>query len=196
MPRKRVKSEKEEVKEALQELETEELATLEEELEPEELESLEEEFAGEEALEDLNEEELEEMATAQATAEVEAAAAEPLETGDGRRAAAARADEEVESFPEYEEGEEEEEIPELPARRETRQELLGRLMSQLLEDREQVHQALERVRDLNTQLRDAGPRPPEKLKEAYHRAITELSQARRQENFARAELMQVLSWRG
>ena len=147
-----------------------------------------------EVLEDLDEEELEEMAAA-GEVEVE----EPLKSTtemDKRRQASSPVgeSEEVGSFEEYED--DEDDMHGVPARRETRQELLGRLMTQLLADREQVHMALERVRDLNTQLRDAGSRPPEKLKESYHKAITDLSRARREENFARAELMQVLSWRG
>lgn len=199
MPRKRGKPEKE--KKLIREIEEEELAELEQELEPEELESLAEEFEEEEALEDIGEDELNEMAAAEVAEEVGEESLEAPEEADEPTKAAADADIAVAGVPEeeiepYEEYEEEEEIPEAPIRRETRQELLGRLMIRLLEDREQVHQALERVRDLNTQLRDAGPRPPEKLKEQYHKAIADLSRARREENFARAELIQVLSWRG
>jgi hypothetical protein len=196
MPRKRVKPEKE--KKLIQEIEEEELADLEGELEPEELESLEEEYE-EEALEDLGEESLDEMAATEVIEEVEEESPEPTEEAGEPIQAASDADigtegeGEIEPFEEYEE---EEEIPEAPIRRETRQELLGRLMIRLLDEREQVHIALERVRDLNTQMRDAGPRPPEKLKEQYHKAISDLSRVRRQENFARAELMQVLNWRG
>jgi hypothetical protein len=148
----------------------------------EELEELEETLASEfESESELGEEE----EVLEAEAETEAAdAPEPMATADDRGV----------GLEEFEE--EEEEIPEVHYRRETRQEMLGRLMHRLLDAREQVHQALNQVRDLNTQLRDAGPRPPEKLKEQYHKAITELSGARREENFARAELMQTLNWRG
>jgi hypothetical protein len=197
MPRKRAKTEKE--KKLIQEIEEEEMATLEEELEPEELESLEEEYE-EEALEDLDEADIEQIAAAEATDQGDEAAPEVADVAAEPRPASADADigMEAEAFAKYEEEVEEEEVEirEVPLRRETRQELLGRLMAQLLSGREQVHTALERVRDLNTQLRDAGSRPPEKLKEQYHKAITDLSRARREENFARAELMQVLNWRG
>jgi len=200
MPRKRGKTEKE--KKLMQEIQEEELAELEEELAPEELESLEGEYE-EEALEDLDEEGIESIAAAEEPEKPEEETPEPAEEAGEPIAASVQADiraaeEEMEPFEEYEEEEEEEveEIPEAPIRRETRQELLGRLMGQLLDDREQVHLALERVRDLNTQLRDAGGRPPETLKEQYHKAIADLSRARREENFARSELMQVLSWRG
>lgn len=92
---------------------------------------------------------------------------------------------------------EEEELQQAAApRRETRQELLGRLMRRLLLAREQVHASLEQVRDFNTQLREAGPRHPEKLKEQFHGTIEELSNAHREENFARSELIQMLGWRG
>lgn len=93
-----------------------------------------------------------------------------------------------------EEGYEEEE--EAVYRYETRQEVLARLMRRLLAARERVRQALERVRDVNCQARDAGPRVPEKLREQYQRAVAELSAARREENLARSELIQMLSWRG
>jgi len=92
--------------------------------------------------------------------------------------------------------EEEEEEERGAFRRETRQEVLSRLMRRLLAARERVHEALERVRDINAEVRDVGPRPPEKLKEQYQRAIAELSAARREENLARSELIQALSWRG
>ncbi|MBI4468437.1 MAG: hypothetical protein HY650_03840 [Acidobacteria bacterium] len=92
--------------------------------------------------------------------------------------------------------EEYEELRETPSpRRETRQELLGRLMRRLLFAREQVHTSLEQVRDFNTEIREAGSRPPEKLKEEFHSTIGELSHARREENFARSELIQMLGWR-
>ncbi len=91
---------------------------------------------------------------------------------------------------------EEEAIEPIPPRYETRQEMLARLMRRLLGARERVRATLERVRDINAQLRDAGPRPPERLKEQYQRAIAELSAARREENLARAELIQALNWRG
>ncbi len=92
--------------------------------------------------------------------------------------------------------EEEEELPELPAaRRETRQEMLGRLMRRLLTAREQVHQSLEQVRSYNTELRESAPKPPEKLWEQFMHHIQELSNARREENFARSELIQMLGWR-
>ncbi|HXF04124.1 MAG TPA: hypothetical protein VNM72_01760 [Blastocatellia bacterium] len=94
-----------------------------------------------------------------------------------------------------EEGYEEEE-EEAAYRYETRQEVLARLMRRLLAARERVREALERVRDLNCQARDAGPRVPEKLREQYQRAVAELSAARREENLARSELIQMLSWRG
>lgn len=182
MPRKRAKAEEKVVEKA-----NETLPELEEELELEELESLEEEFE-EEALDEAEpEEEATEEAITELSEDEEALAADAA----GGDVAEVEEEEEIEPLEEYEE----EEIPERP-RRETRQELLGRLMLRLLQEREKVHQALERVRDLNMQLRDAGPRPPEKLKEQYHKAIAELSRARREENFARAELMQVLSWRG
>jgi len=93
------------------------------------------------------------------------------------------------------ESEEEAAEPVAP-RYETRQEMLARLMRRLLVARERVRATLERVRDINAQLRDAGPRPPERLKEQYHRAVAELSAARREENLARAELIQALNWRG
>ncbi len=93
-----------------------------------------------------------------------------------------------------EEGYEEEE--EAAYRYETRQEVLARLMRRLLAARERVRQALERVRDVNCQAREAGPRIPEKLREQYQRAVAELSAARREENLARSELIQMLSWRG
>jgi hypothetical protein len=198
MPRKRVKPEKDELKEVRQEMEEEGLVELEDELEPEELESFEEEFSEGETLDDLDEEALEEMSIARTRGGGKEASPEPAREADGRRRTPAKGsmaveDDEMEAFEEFEE---EEEVPETPMRRETRQEMLGRLMVQLLGDREQVHMALERVRDLNTELRDAGPRPSERLREAYHKAISDLSKARREENFARAELMQVLSWRG
>ncbi|RMG54880.1 MAG: hypothetical protein D6723_03995 [Acidobacteria bacterium] len=180
MPRKRAKAE-----EKVAEKANETLPELEEELELEELESLEEEFE-EEALDEAEPEEVEE-AIAELTEEKEEALAADAADQDVTEV---EEEEEIEPLEEYEE----EEIPERP-RRETRQELLGRLMLRLLQEREKVHQALERVRDLNMQLRDAGPRPPEKLKEQYHKAIAELSRARREENFARTELVQVLSWR-
>jgi hypothetical protein len=91
---------------------------------------------------------------------------------------------------------EEEVVEPVPPRYETRQEMLARLMRRLLGARERVRTTLERVRDINAQLRDAGPRPPERLKEQYQRAIAELSAARREENLARAELIQALNWRG
>jgi len=91
---------------------------------------------------------------------------------------------------------EEEVVEPIPPRYETRQEMLARLMRRLLGARERVRATLERVRDINAQLRDAGPRPPERLKEQYQRAIAELSAARREENLARAELIQALNWRG
>lgn len=96
-------------------------------------------------------------------------------------------------FPE--EGVYEEEEEEAAYRYETRQETLARLMRRLLAARERVREALERVRDLNCQARDAGPRVPEKLREQYQRAVAELSAARREENLARSELIQMLSWR-
>jgi hypothetical protein len=92
--------------------------------------------------------------------------------------------------------EEEEEEEERVLRHETRQQMLGRLMHQLLSARERVHESLEQVRDINSQMRDAGPRPSEKAKEQYHRAVSSLSAARRDENMARSELIQVLNWRG
>lgn len=89
-----------------------------------------------------------------------------------------------------------EEVSETPSpRRETRQEVLGRLMRRLLFARDQVHTSLEQVRDYNTELREAGSRPPESLKEQFHRTTAELSQARKEENFARSELIQMLGWR-
>ncbi len=91
---------------------------------------------------------------------------------------------------------EEEVVEPVPPRYETRQEMLARLMRRLLAARERVRATLERVRDINGQLRDAGPRPPERLKEQYQRAVAELSAARREENLARAELIQALNWRG
>jgi hypothetical protein len=91
---------------------------------------------------------------------------------------------------------EEEEEEERVLRHETRQQMLGRLMRQLLAARERVHESLEHVRDINSQMRDAGPRPPEKAKDQYHRAVSALSAARREENLARTELIQVLNWRG
>ncbi len=91
---------------------------------------------------------------------------------------------------------EEEVVEPVPPCYETRQEMLARLMRRLLGARERVRTTLERVRDINAQLRDAGPRPPERLKEQYQRAIAELSAARREENLARAELIQALNWRG
>lgn len=193
MPRKRTKPEKE--KKLIQEIEEEEMAALEEEFEPEELESLEGEYE-EEALENLDDADLEEISAEAPDQADEAAPEEAAMVAEPMSAATANTDMETETFAEYEEEVDEEEVREVPLRRETRQELLGRLMTQLLAERERVHAALERVRDLNTQLRDAGPRPPEKLKEQYHKAISELSRARRQENFARAELIQVLNWRG
>ena len=92
---------------------------------------------------------------------------------------------------------EEEALRELPAgRRETRQEVLGRLMRRLLTAREHVHQSLEQVRSFNTEMREAAPRPQEKLREQFQHNIQGLSSARREENFARSELIQMLGWRG
>lgn len=200
MPRKRTKADRDtEVKELAQDAIDESVVELEDELALEELESLEEEFSEEEALTSLDAHEVDQMAAAREQVEVE-----PVASITRDRVESSREVEERQirsSYDEYGNGDEEDEeevpeVPEAPPRRETRQEMLGRLMSRLLEDRERVHIALERVRDLNTQLREAGPRPPERLKEAYQKAIAELSRARREENFARAELMQVLNWRG
>ena len=94
------------------------------------------------------------------------------------------------------EADEFEELPEAPSpRRETRQEVLGRLMRRLLFARDQVHTSLEQVRNYNTEIREAGSRPPEKLREQFHHTTAELSQARKEENFARSELIQMLGWR-
>lgn len=197
MPRKRTKADQDkEAKELTQDVLDDGVVDLEEELAPDELESLEEEFSEEEALNNLDAVEVEQVTTT-----AEQVEEEPVASASRDRVTSPRSDvgrRRVRSYDEYENGDEgdEEEVPEAPPRRETRQEMLGRLMSRLLDDRERVHIALERVRDLNTQLREAGPRPPEKLKEAYQKAIAELSRARREENFSRAELMQVLNWRG
>jgi hypothetical protein len=185
MPRKRKTDEKENTK-----VREEELARDF----PDELQELEQELASD--YDEDEEEEEEEEASYDADEAPEAEAADVRE----RTAAASRDGErelEEEALEEYEEyEEEEEEVHGMPYRRETRQEMLGRLMHRLLSAREQVHRALEHVRDLNTQLRDAGSRPPEKLKDQYHKAIAELSGARREENFARADLVQMLNWRG